>query len=73
MALRFEIATDLLEPVELAVHYDLNRVVLIRDWLRTRIQIDDAQARVREPDTRIAGQPMTLTVRAAMTKRAHRG
>ena len=64
----FEFFLDRLVTVEFTIHDDPKRFVFVGDWLISGRQVDDAQPCVSQTDSTVGGDPVTLSVRAAMTK-----
>jgi len=56
MTAGLQIATDVCVVVNLAVEDDPDRAVLVRERLLPRLQIDDAQAAMREGGSRVEAQ-----------------
>src|SRR5262249_50787584 len=72
VALLLELALDALVVVELAIDHDVQALVLIGDRLITGDQVNDAEARVPEPDAAMWRDPLPLPVRSAMVQTARR-
>src|SRR5437867_4810867 len=64
----FKLLLNRLITVELTIHDDPKRFVLVRDWLISSRQVDDAQPRVSQTDSTVGRDPVALSVRAAMTE-----
>src|SRR5438552_6418461 len=54
--------------VELTIHDDPKGFVFVGDWLISSRQVDNAQPCVSEADSTVWCDPVTLSVRTAMTK-----
>src|SRR5690606_12748179 len=57
---RAQLAAQLDIVVDLAVEHHDDRTVLVRQRLRTALDIDDAEAGMREPDTGTGIQPVAV-------------
>ena len=66
----FELALDLLKPVKLSVHDYTCAFVLARDGLVACRQINDAQARMPQPDPLVLRDPLLLCIRPPVIQRA---
>src|SRR5262249_34729976 len=65
-----EVALDALEVVELAVRDDAQLPVLVRDRLVAGREVDDAEARVPQPDASMRRDPAALGVGPAVEEAA---
>src|SRR5436309_15874545 len=64
----FEFFLDRLVTVEFTIHDDPKGFVFVGDWLISSRQVDNAQPCVSEADSTVWCDPVTLSVRTAMTK-----
>ncbi len=60
MTMRFELAHQLLEIVDLAVVSDRDSVVFVEQGLRPARQVDDRQSAVAQADSRLHMQPAAI-------------
>jgi len=62
---------DALEVVELAVHHDVDGLILVGDRLVAGHEIDDREPGVTEGDPAVGGHPVAAPVGAAVVERRH--
>src|SRR5438105_8142325 len=72
VAALFQFAALALEIVKLTIHNDVDALIFVGDWLVSRLQIDDAQTRMPQPDALILRKPCAVAVRAAVVQSLHR-
>src|SRR5437016_1654139 len=64
----FKLLLNRLITVELTIHDDPKRFVLVRDWLISGRQVYDAQPCVSQTDSTVGCDPVAPSVRAAMVE-----
>ena len=72
MARVIERTLHALVVVELSVDDDVEALVLVGDRLIAGVEVDDAEARMPEPDTAMRRDPVSAPVRPAMVERPRR-